>query len=94
MDGSTSKSRNPGSPARLSARGRQQYRSQPGEDSENYIMQATRLRSRLVMIKEPITDRHYTEITVQGMRNLSTLDRSATRTQLANMSFDENVRSS
>ncbi|CAN0546480.1 unnamed protein product [Laminaria digitata] len=30
-------------------------------------MQATRLRSRLAAVKEPVTDRHFTDIIVQGL---------------------------
>ena len=30
-------------------------------------MQATRLRSRLAAVKEPVTDRHFTDIILQGL---------------------------
>ncbi|CAN0560278.1 unnamed protein product, partial [Laminaria digitata] len=40
---------------------------EPDEDPYNFIMQATRLRSRLAAVKEPVTDRHFTEIIVQGL---------------------------
>ncbi|CAN0527992.1 unnamed protein product, partial [Laminaria digitata] len=37
------------------------------EDPDNFIMQATRLRSRLAAVKEPVTDRHFTDVLVQGL---------------------------
>ncbi|CAN0425279.1 unnamed protein product, partial [Laminaria digitata] len=40
---------------------------EPDEDPDNFIMQATRLRSRLAAVKEPVTDRHFTDIIVQGL---------------------------
>ncbi|CAN0593228.1 unnamed protein product, partial [Laminaria digitata] len=40
---------------------------EPDEDPYNFIMQATRLRSRLAAIKDPVTDRHFTDIFVQGL---------------------------
>ncbi|CAN0198582.1 unnamed protein product, partial [Laminaria digitata] len=40
---------------------------EPNEDPDHYIMQATRLRSRLAAVKEPVTDRHFTDIIVQGL---------------------------
>ena len=40
---------------------------EPDQDPDHYIMQATRLRSRLAAVKEPVTDRHFTDIIVQGL---------------------------
>ena len=40
---------------------------EPEEDADLYIMQATRLRSRLAANKDRVTDRHFTDITVQGL---------------------------
>ncbi|CAN0595317.1 unnamed protein product, partial [Laminaria digitata] len=40
---------------------------EPDEDPDSFIMQATRLRSRLAAVKEPVTDRHYTDVIVQGL---------------------------
>lgn len=37
---------------------------EPGEDSDHYIMQANHLRSRLAAVKEPVTDRHFTDIII------------------------------
>ncbi|CAN0244684.1 unnamed protein product [Laminaria digitata] len=37
------------------------------EDPDNYTMQATRLRSRLAAVKEPVTDCHFTDVIVQGL---------------------------
>ena len=40
---------------------------EPDEDPNHYIMQATRLRSRLAAIKKTITDRHFAEMIAQGL---------------------------
>ncbi|CAN0488167.1 unnamed protein product, partial [Laminaria digitata] len=40
---------------------------EPDEDPDSFIMQATRLRSRLAAVKEPVTDRHFTDVIVQGL---------------------------
>ena len=40
---------------------------EPDEDPDHYIMWATRVRSRLAAVDEPVTDRHFTDIIVQGL---------------------------
>ncbi|CAN0589493.1 unnamed protein product, partial [Laminaria digitata] len=40
---------------------------EPCAEPDNFIMQATRIRSRLAAVKEPVTDRHFTDIIVQGL---------------------------
>ena len=37
------------------------------EDPDHYIMKATRIRNRLAAVKEHVTDRHFTDIIVQGL---------------------------
>ncbi|CAN0303785.1 unnamed protein product, partial [Laminaria digitata] len=38
-----------------------------GQDPDNYINELTRLRNLLTEMKEPITDRHCTDIVLQGL---------------------------
>ena len=37
------------------------------EDPDHYIMKATHIRNRLAAVKEHVTDRHFTDIIVQGL---------------------------
>ena len=39
---------------------------EPNEDPDTYIIKANRLRRKLAAVKEPVTDRHFTDIIVQG----------------------------
>ena len=39
----------------------------PDEDSEHYIVKAKRLRGRLAAVKEPVTERQFKDIIVQGL---------------------------
>ena len=40
---------------------------EPDEDPDTYIMKANRLRRKLAAVKEPVTNRHFTNIIVQGL---------------------------
>ena len=39
----------------------------PDEDSDHYIVKAKRLRSRLTALKEPVTERYFKDIILQGL---------------------------
>ena len=39
---------------------------EPVEDPDTYVMNANRLRRKLAAVKEPVTDRHFTDIIAQG----------------------------
>ena len=39
---------------------------EPNEDPGTYIIKANRLRRKLAAVREPVTDRHFADIIVQG----------------------------
>ena len=52
--------------------------TEPDEDPYTYIMKANRLRNKLTAVKEPVTDRHFTDTIVQGLpRTKSTAESSS-----------------
>ena len=57
---------------------------EPDEDLDN-CMKATRIRSRLAAVNEPVTDRHFTDIIVQGLPESY---RDVKRTTYKDLDFD------
>ncbi|CAM9643466.1 unnamed protein product, partial [Laminaria digitata] len=43
------------------------YELASGQDPDNYINELTRLLNLLTEMEEPITDRHFTDIVLQGL---------------------------
>ena len=45
----------------------EQIRMEPGEDPDEYFLKAARYRAELLRTDEPITDRHFKDIIIQGI---------------------------